>query len=203
MKILAAALAAVVLVGQQQSNTRANWPCGARIDPAYFFGAEGTGGQLLLLTPAEIVSSTDLSIAFDKHPHTIFRLGGMINPGAHAFRVPIDASVESAMFSISVQCLQSAEIVRPSGGPPTGDGVTDLSNFVASRMVIVTRPEPGVWTVRTAGSGLAGVIVKARSEIGIESVEFAPVGGKTFANLPVAGVENVVKIHVSGRATHI
>jgi len=211
MRILAAAIAAVAVVGQQQSNTRAqqqsntraNWPCGARIDPAYFFGAEGTGGQLLLLTPAEIGGSMDLSLEFDKHPETIFRLGGTINPGVHDFRVPIDGSVESAMFSISVQCLQSAEIVRPSGGPPTGDGVSDLSNFVASRMVIVTRPEPGVWTVRTSGSGLAGVIVKARSEIGIESVEFAPVGGKTFANLPVAGVENAVRIHVSGRATHI
>jgi len=203
MKIVAVALASVVLAGQQQSNTRANWPCGARIDPSYFHVAEGTGGQLLLVAPAEIVGSADLSIAFDKHPETIFRLGGTMNPGVHDFRVPIDASVESVMFSISVQCLQSSDVARPSGGPPTGDGVTDLSNFVASRMITVARPETGVWTVRASGSGLAGVIVKARSDIGITSVEFAPAGATTFANLPVAGVENAVKIHVSGRATRV
>jgi hypothetical protein len=63
---------------QQQTNSRANWPCGARIDPSYFHGAEGTGGQLLLLAPSEIATSADLPIAFDRHPETVFRLGGTI-----------------------------------------------------------------------------------------------------------------------------
>src|SRR5262249_14934692 len=149
---------------QQQTNTRANWPCGARLDPSYFQVAEGTGGQMLLLAPSEILGSSDLALAFDRHPETIFRLGGTINPGPHDFRVPIDGSVESAMFSITVQCLQTAQVLRPSGADAAGNGVTDLSNFLATRMVIVTKPEPGIWTVRVSGSGVAGVIVKARTE---------------------------------------
>ena len=204
-QVLAAIVSAAGLYAQpqQQSNTRANWPCGAHVDPSYFHLAEATGGQLLLLAPSEIVSSADLSTMFDRHPQTIFRLGGTINPGLHEFRVPIDASVEDVMFSISVQCLQTAEVLRPSGAAAVGDGVTDLSNFVAVRMIIVSRPEPGTWTVRVSGKGLAGVIVKARSASGIASVEFAPAGATTFTRLPVAGVENAVRIRVSGHAANV
>ena len=188
---------------QQQANTRANWPCGARLDPAYFQGAEGTGGQLLLLAPSEMVGSFDLLRAFEANPETLFRLGGTINPGVHEFHVPIDASVESAMFSISVQCLQTAEVLRPSGAPAAGDGVSDLSSFLAMRMVVVKKPEPGVWTVRVSGSGVAGVIVKARSEIQLAEVAFAPVGTSAFKNVPAAGIENVVRLRVLGRLDRV
>ena len=194
-----AVVAAGQTVQQQQSNTRASWPCGARIDPGYFHLAEGTGGQLLLLARSEIMSSADLSTAFDNHAETIFRLGGTLTPGLHDFHVPIDGSVETAMFSMSVQCLQTAEVLRPSGAAAAGDDVTDLSHFVAARMVVVSKPEAGVWTVRVSGSGLAGVVVKARSVVHIASVEFAPAGTRDFRSLPTAGVENVVRIRTRGR----
>lgn len=196
---LAVTAAGMLASQQQQPNTRANWPCGARVDPSYFRLAEGTGGQLLLLAPSEIAGSTELSAAFDAHAETIFRLGGTINAGVHDFHVPIDGSVESAMFSISVQCLQTAEVLRPSGAAAVGSGVTDLANFLATRMVIVAKPDPGVWTVRMSGSGLAGVMVKARSAVHIADVEFAPAGTTAFTRLPAAGVENLVRIHVRGR----
>jgi hypothetical protein len=204
VKLAALTIAAAVLLSpQQQRSTSANWPCGARIDPSYFHLAEATGGQLLLLAPSEIASSADLSIANTRHPETIFRLAGTINPGVHEFRVPIDGSVEIAMFSISVQCLQTAEVVRPSGAPASGTGVVDLSNFVATRMVTVEKPEAGTWTVRASGSGVAGVAVKARSEIHITSVEFAPRGSTAFTNVPSTGVENTVRIRVRGRLGHL
>lgn len=203
--LLAAAAVASLGVqgGQPQSNTRANWPCGARIDPSYFHLAEATGGQLLLISPAEIISSADLSTAFDRHSQTVFRLGGTINPGVHDFRVPIDRSVESAMLSISVQCLQTAQFLRPSGAVAAGEGVTDFSNFVASRMVIVSKPEPGIWTLRVSGNGLAGVMVKARSDVHIAAVEFAPAGTTAFRNLPAADVENVVRIRLLGKVARV
>jgi hypothetical protein len=70
-------------------------------------------------------------------------------------------------------------------------------------MVIVKRPEPGVWTIRVSGSGVAGVVAQARSAIGITQVQFAPAGRTTFTAVPTAGVENVVKIHVSGHTADI
>jgi hypothetical protein len=99
--------------------------------------------------------------------------------------------------------MQTADVIGPSGERPAGDGVTDLSSFVAERMVTVSRPAAGVWTIRVAGSGLAGVMVKSRSAIGIGSVQFAPAGGTSFGPVPAAGVENVVKINVSGRPARV
>jgi len=121
----------------------------------------------------------------------------------HEFQVPIDPSVESVLFSISVQCLQVADVIPPSGAFANREGVTDWSKFRAERMVIVTRPEPGVWTLRVAGSGISGVVVQARSAIGIAQVEFAPVPGATFTAAPSAGVENAVRIRMSGDVTDV
>ncbi len=203
-------LAAAVLsmpgwtAAQQQAPARGGWPCGARLDPSYFQLTEATGGHLLLLAPWEIGDSAALLTELGNHRETIFRLAGSIAPGVHEFRVPIDSSVESVVFSISVQCLQTADITRPAGAPLAGgEGVTDHSNFRAKRMVTVRRPEPGTWTLRVSGSGVAGVIVQARTDLGIESVEFTASGGNSFTPLPVVGLENVVKIGISGGATDV
>jgi hypothetical protein len=189
---------------QQQPKARGGWPCGARLDPSYFQVTEGSGGHLLLLAPAEIGDSAALLAAFGNHRQTIFRLAGSINPGVHEFRVPIDSTVESVVFSISVQCLQTAGVTRPSGAPlVAGDGVTDLSNFQAERMLIVQRPEAGVWTIRASGNGVAGVMVQAQSSLAIAELQFAAVGSTAFTRGPSAGVENVVKIDITGGATDV
>ena len=189
---------------QQQSSTpRAGWPCGAHLDTSYFQVAEGTGGHLVLLAPEEIGDSAALLTAFGSHSQTIFRLAGSMNPGVHEFQVPIDSTVESAVFSISVQCLQVADVIPPSGGFASREGVTDLSNFRAERMVIVTRPERGVWTLRVSGSGIGGIVVQARSAIGIGRVEFTSAQSTGFAATPSAGVENAVRVRMSGDVTDV
>jgi hypothetical protein len=188
---------------QQSSSTRGGWPCGARLDTSYFQVAEGTGGHLLLLAPEEISDSAALLTAFGSHPQTIFRLAGSLNSGLHEFKVPIDSSVESVLFSVSVQCLQVADVIPPSGAFANRETVTDLSNFRAERMVIVKRPEPGIWTVRVSGSGISGLVVQARSAIGIARPEFAPVPGTTFKATPSPGIENAVRIRVSGDVTDV
>lgn len=194
----------LVIGGQQQAPNRRNgWPCGARLDTSYFQIAEGSGGHLLLLAPEEIGDSATLLTAFGSHAQTIFRLAGSLRSGVHDLRVPIDPSVESVLFSISVQCLQVAHVLRPSGALASGDDVTEASSFRAQRMFIVKRPEPGVWTIRVSGNGVAGVVAQARSAIGITQVQFAPAGRTTFTAVPTANVENVVKIHVSGKTADI
>jgi hypothetical protein len=188
---------------QETSGARAGWPCGARMDPTYFSVAEATGGHLLLVAPEELADSAALLAAFGEHKQTIFRLAGAINPGVHEFRVPIEASVESVLFSVSIQCLQMADILDPSSTPVHGTDVTDLSNFRAERMVIVKRPQPGLWTIRAAGNGIGGVMVQARSELGIGQVRFAAVGSASFSPVPVPGVENLVRIELRGKATGV
>ena len=194
MKLFAAAviLAVPILAGAQQqaAGPRGSWPCGARIDPSYFQVAEGTGGHLLLLAPEEIGDSATLLTALGNHSQTLLRLAGSLTLGLHEFQVPVDPSIESILFSISVQCLQVADIVRPSGAAPSGDDVVDFSNFRAERMLIVKRPEPGMWTLRLSGSGVSGVVVQTRSSIGIADVQFAPAGSTTFT--PFAGRRVIV-----------
>jgi hypothetical protein len=201
----ALALAVPLFVGpqQQSSTTRAGWPCGARLDTSYFQVAEGSGGHLLLLAPEEIADSAALLTAFGSHSQTIFRLAGSLNPGVHEFQVPIDSTVDSAVFSISVQCLQVADVIPPSGGFAHRETVTDLTNFRAERMVIVTRPERGVWTLRVSGSGIGGIVVQARSVIGIGRPEFTPAQGTAFVAMPSAGVENTVRVRLSGDVTDV
>jgi hypothetical protein len=201
----AAVLTAPLVSGAQQQapTARGAWPCGARLDTSYFQVAEGSGGHLLLLAPEEIADSATLLTAFGSHAQTIFRLAGAMTPGVHEFRVPVDPSVESVLFSISVQCLQVAHVLRPSGLVATGDDVTDLAGFRAQRMVIVKRPEPGVWTMRVSGTGVGGVVVQSRSAIGIAQVEFAPARSTTFTALPTANVENVVRIRMSGQVAEV
>ena len=199
--VAAAVLAAPALIGAQQqtSNPRSGWPCGARLDASYFQVAEGTGGHVLLLAPEEIADSATLLTAIGSHPQTILRVAGSLRPGVHEFQVPIDPSVESVIFSISSQCLEVAHVTLPSGLPATGGNVTDLSNFRAQRMVIVARPEPGIWTMRVSGSGVSGVMVQARSAIGISQLRFTTSGSTTPSALPTAGVENVVTMKVTGK----
>jgi hypothetical protein len=187
---------------QQPSSSRTGWPCGARLDTSYFQVAEGTGGHLVMLAPDEISGSADLLIAFGSHPHTIFRLAGSLKPGVHELKIPIDSSVESAVFSISVQCLQVAQVLRPSGIQASGEGVTDFWNFRAQRMVIVAKPEPGTWSLRVSGNGVSGIVVQGRSEIGL-SVQFARPGSTTFTAIPAMGGENVVRIQIGGNVTEI
>lgn len=206
---LAAAFAAALEAGapqngqQQAPAGRAGWPCGARLDASYFGLAEGTGGHLLLLAPEEIADSTALLMAFDQHPQTISRTAGTIQRGLREFSVPIDSSVESVLFSMSVQCLQRAEVVRPSGGPAIGDDVTDLSNFRAERMVIVRRPQPGTWTMRVEGSGVGGIVVQARTSTAISQVEFATPPNERFTAVPSAGVENTLRLRIRGVTSEV
>lgn len=190
------AMAAFVAAQQQPSVPRSGWPCTGRLDPSYFRVAEGSGGHLLLLAPDEIGDSASLLLAFTSHPQTIFRLAGAVTPGLHDFQVPIDPSVESVVFSVSVQCLDAAYVLDPSGALASGDTVTDRSTFRAERMVIVRQPQPGVWTVRVAGRGVAGVSVQAKSPLGIAAVEFSAAESTTFMPVPAFGVENTVRLRI-------
>jgi hypothetical protein len=50
---------------------------------------------------------------------------------------------------------------------------------------------------------VSGVVVQARTTIGIADVQFARAGSTTFTPIPAAGVENVVRIRLSGQAAEV
>jgi hypothetical protein len=204
LTLAAVGAATLLTAAQQQTGNRPSaWPCGARLDLSYFRVAEGSGGHLLLLAPAEIGESANLLIALGAHPQTVFRTAGTMQPGVHEIAIPIDSTIDSLLFSAGMQCLQTAQVIRPSGQVPVGDDVTEFLNFNAEHLTVVRQPEPGVWTLRVAGSGISGIVVQARSTLGITQLDFAPSPGTTFTPIPRAGVENIVRIRMSGQASNL
>jgi hypothetical protein len=165
---------------QQPANPKPGWPCVGRPDPSYVQIAEASGGQVFLFDPSELAESTVLIMAKDKHDETVFRGSGSLPDGTHEFSIPIDSTIDSALFSISLQCLQTVEITRPDGAPvQAADPKVEWHAFQAGRIVTVGAPSPGAWHVRVAGRGMFFLIVQARSTLSLDSAYFAREGGRT------------------------
>lgn len=210
--VAAVACAATLAAAQdQQPQHRPGWPCVGRPDPTYFRIAEATGGQVFLFDPSEIADSGVLSLAAMRHDETIFRVAGSLEEGLHEFPFPIDSTVESALFSVSLQCLQVVEIVRPSGDvlAASAEGV-DYHQFEAGRIVILKAPEPGTWRVRVSGHGLFFLVAQARSTLSLDRVDFVENGGRPghkglfpTDRPPRAGAPATLRIVVSGPARDV
>jgi hypothetical protein len=163
----------------QQPRERPGWPCVGRPDPTYFRTAEATGGQVFLFDKSEIGESAALMIAGGRHPETVFRIAGSLAEGVHDFVVPIDSTVESVLISVSLQCLQVADITTPSGSELRANtpGV-DYHQFQAGRIVTVTSPPPGAWKVTVSGRGMFFLVVQAKTGLSIDTARFVAPGGR-------------------------
>jgi hypothetical protein len=173
-------LAALPAGAQQQvPRERPGWPCVGRPDPTYVRTAEATGGQVFLFDKSEIGESAALMIAGWRHTETIFRVSGSVTEGVHDFVVPIDSTVESVMISVSLQCLQVADITTPSGaGLRANDPGVDYHQFEAGRIVTVASPAPGAWKVTVSGRGLFFLVVQAKTELSLGTARFVAPGGR-------------------------
>lgn len=195
-----------LLVGQQQQpQTRPGWPCVGRPDPSMVQVSEGSGGQVFLLDPSEVASSATLLLARDGHDETLRRVVGELEPGLRTIDVEVDTSVERVLFSVSLQCLQEIEIVRPSGAAVAAadPGVT-WTAFQAGRQIGVDAPEAGLWQVRLAGKGLLFLVVHARTSLALDQVRLVRPGGRPghegfFRDEAplVAGTSRLMEINVS------
>ena len=175
-------LAAALCAQQQQTpSAKPGWPCvaGRAVDPAYVRTAEDTGGQVFLFDRSEAPRSMVLVRAAGKHEDTLFRGMGTLSTGSHEFSFPVDSTVESLMLSVTLQCLQSITVVRPSNTEVhSGEPDVDDNRFRSGRILILARPEAGAWRVQIAGQGLYFVVAKAKSSISLDNVEFVEPGGR-------------------------
>jgi hypothetical protein len=91
----------------------------------------------------------------------------------------VDSTVESLMLSVTLQCLQSVTVYRPSktevlaGEPNVND-----NQFRSGKILMLARPEAGAWRIRMAGIGMFFVVVQAKSSISLGTVEFVEKGGR-------------------------
>lgn len=152
---------------------------GKAVDPSYVRTAEATGGRVLLFDRSEAAGSMVLVRNASKHPDTIFRAMGTLSTGSRQFSFPVDSTVESLMVSVTLQCLQSITVLRPSNTEVhAGEPSVDDNRFRSSRILIVGKPEAGPWRVRIAGTGLFFVVAEAKTAISLDHVEFVEPGGR-------------------------
>ena len=192
---------------RQQSGGNPGWPCVAAVDPSYVETAEGSGGRVLMFHPSELGAPGSAAVMAGPtdHDETVVRIVGRLEEGVHEFEVPIDSTIESVNFFVSLQCLQVVEIVGPSGDElrSTEPGVSDSHQFEAIRAVTVARPAPGRWTVTVAGRGLLFLVVQARSGLSLGRLTFLDPGRQFeveghVLRLPEAHKPQRIEISVSG-----
>ena len=164
-------------VEAQQRRRQPGWPCAGSVDPAYVQGAERTGGVVMLFTPAEIAGAAAEMSFSSAHQELVFRAGGQFAQGVYEFTVPLDSTIQSAYFFVSMQCLQGATIIDPSGQELRSDAPgVEHHDFTAIRLLTVPDPAPGVWKLRLTGSGYLSVLVKARTDLRLGGVTFGTQG---------------------------
>ncbi len=204
--LVVVSISSILVAQDQQPRSRPGWPCVGKPDPSYFTVAEGSGGQVFLFDPSEVGESSALMIGAMKHEETVYRAAGTLAEGVHEFSIPVDSAIESAMFSVSLQCLQVVEIVRPSGDELRANdpGVED-HQFQAGRIVTLPNPTPGAWTVRVAGKGMFFLVLQAKSELTLDRVAFVEPGGRPgheglfpIKGAPRRGVAQKLEVEMSG-----
>ena len=204
--LVVVSISSILVAQDQQPRSRPGWPCVGKPDPSYFTVAEGSGGQVFLFDPSEVGESSALMIGAMKHEETVYRAAGTLAEGVHEFSIPVDSAIESAMFSVSLQCLQVVEIVRPSGDElRANDPGVEYHQFQAGRIVTLPNPTPGAWTVRVAGKGMFFLVLQAKSELTLDRVAFVEPGGRPgheglfpMKGAPRRGVAQKLEVEMSG-----
>jgi von Willebrand factor A domain-containing protein 7 len=161
----------------QQPRYSFGWPCSGRVDPSYVRSAEATGGKVMLFKPTEVSGMADEMSASRGHGETVVRAGGQLDEGLHEFDVPLDSTIESAYFFVSLQCLQSVAVLQPSGDLLQVDAPeVTYRAFDAIRLITIKAPSPGTWKVRMAGRGFFSLIVNAQTDLALASVSLVQNG---------------------------
>jgi hypothetical protein len=175
--------------GQGQRARRAAGPC-SPVDPVYERIAKATGGQVLRLRGADLANNPNLLAAMGNKSAAIVSASGLLRPSeSREFLAPVDSTVENITFSIFVECKGEIQAFRASGAAASeGPGIT-IANVSSGEVLAISRPETGVWRVRTSGSGSFSVLVGVDSPIQLHRFEFVKRGGRPGheALFPISG----------------
>src|SRR6185295_4544691 len=120
------------------------------VDPAYIREAQETGGQLFLLSPFEAgLTFSLIRPQLKGNLVPVISAGGTLSSGSKEFTVPIDSSVESATFSVSIDSKGPINLLRPSGATVVGgDAGVTITELSSGRVVTVSSPETGLWRLQ-------------------------------------------------------
>ncbi len=165
----------------QQPRRHAGWPCVGTVDRSYARNSEATGGKVFLFRKTELAGVAEDMSASSAHEETVFRASGQLTEGTYKFDIPVDSTIESAYFFVSLQCLEALEIVSPSGetlNPDQGD--IEYHRYAAVHMAIVRQPVPGIWKARVTGRGVLSMVVSAKTDLRLGGVTLTDGGERVI-----------------------
>jgi hypothetical protein len=177
------------------------------IDPSIVDITESSGGQLFFINQFEFGRVFDLvrpQLTGDFV--TIQRSRGTVSPGTpREFRVPVDSTLTTAVFSVSVDVKGAITLLDPAGAVVDGStpGVT-VTTLSTGWIVTVVAPAPGLWTLSFTGSGTYRMAAQGNGGLDFFDFDFVrlenpahpgffPVPGE-----PVAGSEHVARATLIG-----
>src|SRR5262245_11404375 len=161
----------------QQPRYSFGWPCSGKVDPAYVHSAEATGGKVMLFKPTEVSGIADEMAASRGHGETVTRVASQLDEGVYDFDIPLDSTIESAYFFISLQCLQFVTVLQPAGDALQVDAPElNYHTYDAIRFFTIKAPSPGTWKVRIAGRGFFSLIVNAKADLALTSASLVQNG---------------------------
>jgi hypothetical protein len=177
------------------------------IDPAYFRGAQNTGGQVFLLSSSEtskIFGLIEPSLAGNLQP--ILLVDDNLSGQMRTFDVPVDSTLSRITFSVSLESVSSVRVFRPSGVEATSSDL-DVTSTVLSRGRIFTidAPTPGQWSLAVGGWGRLSMVVMGNSDLSLDSFRFVERRGRIeheglfpIKGQPLAGEDQMVTASLVG-----
>jgi hypothetical protein len=162
-----------------------DYPCVPRFraDRSYIHISEASGGQILLLDRSEIASPAVTRSQASGANQTILRIGGDLSAGFQEFAAPVDSTVQLLQFTVFAECVKSIAVTDPAG--TVVEGVKLSSGCI----VIVDKPEPGVWRVKISGTGYFSAVAQAKAGLVLAPLRLSP---------PKPAVEQSVAAYLSG-----
>jgi hypothetical protein len=158
---------------EQSPRFQPAWPCTGKepsFDPVYARTAEATGGQLFLLDRSETGRAMSVIMAPNRHPVTLARAAGKMEASYLDIAVPVDSSVDSLYFAVSLQCMQNIILYDPMSVEVKPEKLGGEDHvFRAVRIAVIPKPQPGVWTARLMGAGPYFVAAQAHTSAGFDA----------------------------------
>jgi hypothetical protein len=150
------------------------------IDPAYQDVATATGGQVLAINPSELGSTEAMGLFISgsyTHDADVLSVSDKVSGQPKSYPFPVDSTVQSLYVSVSGEV--ETRLQRPDESIVyQGERGVDAAKLRQAALFTVATPEQGPWVITIQGSGAYSLLVKAKSDLRLDSFEFVELRGR-------------------------
>lgn len=196
--------------GQNRSRSVGPEACGPA-DPAYIRTANETGGIPLFLQRSEAGKAFQLVRESTRNNvSTVFWGTGSLAGKTEIIGVPVDSVTQRITFAFSTDTKgNKITLKQPSGGALTeSTASTENADLNCGRIVTVSTPEAGIWSVEISGTGRFWLEAQAQSDIHFIKAEFVKEGGRPgheglfrITGQPLMGAPAMLEVSLSAQGT--